>query len=250
MKAKTFVRSAVRRFGLDITRFSPAASDDARLVAMLAAHGVNVVFDVGANTGQFGEMLRAAGYAGRIVSFEPLSAARAQLAQASNGDAKWEIAEQAAIGDADGEITIHISGNSVSSSVLDMLNAHSEAAPESKYIGSESVPLRRLDRLAPQFMRPDSVAFLKIDTQGYEDRVLRGGAETIAGAIGLQLEMSLVSLYEGQRHFDELYAGLKQSGFELWGMSPAFVDPRTGRLLQIDATFFRTPASRPAAAPR
>lgn len=244
MKAKLLIRSAVRRLGLDLTRFNPAASDDARLVAMLAEHGVNVVFDVGANTGQFGAMLRAARYKGRIVSFEPLSAARAELARVSASDSSWEIADQAAIGDADGEIAIHISGNSVSSSVLGMLDAHSDAAPESKYVGSENVPLRRLDGMAPKFLRPDSVTFLKIDTQGYEDRVLRGGIETIAGAIGLQLEMSLVPLYAGQRHFDELYADLKQSGFELWGMSPAFVDPRTGRLLQIDATFFRPRASR------
>jgi FkbM family methyltransferase len=243
MKVKQVVRSAVRRLGLEVTRFSAAASDDARLVAMLATHSVNVVFDVGANTGQFGTMLRSAGYRGRIVSFEPLSTARAELARASRGDIQWEIADQAAIGATDGDIAIHISGNSVSSSVLDMLSAHSDAAPESAYVGSENVPLRRLDGMAPKFLHPQSVAFLKIDTQGYEDRVLRGGVKTLARAVGLQLEMSLVSLYEGQRQFDEMYASLQQEGFELWGLSPAFIDPRSGRLLQVDATFFRRQAS-------
>jgi hypothetical protein len=86
--------------------------------------------------------------------------------------------------------------------------------------------------------------FLKIDTQGYEDRVLRGAVELLPRAVGLQLEMSLVSLYEGQRRFDEMYVELVGKGFELWSMSPAFVDPRSGRLLQVDATFFR---SQPAA---
>ena len=33
---------------------------------------INVVFDVGANNGQFGLMLRELGYEGNIISFEPI----------------------------------------------------------------------------------------------------------------------------------------------------------------------------------
>jgi len=243
---KRLVRSTVRGLGFELTRFQPATADDARIAAMLRQHRVDTVLDVGANAGQFGQMLRDAGYQGRIVSFEPLSAARETLAKVSRLDARWQIAERAAIGDEDGEITIHISANSFSSSVLDMLSAHSDAAPESVYVGEETVPLRRLDTLAPQFLQQDSVLFVKIDTQGYEDRVLRGGTATLARAVGLQLEMSLVKLYDGQQQFDELYQELRQAGLELWGISPAFIDPRTGRLLQVDATFFRASQLLPA----
>jgi FkbM family methyltransferase len=236
---KHIVRSAIRSLGYDLKRYQPASSDSAQLKAMLSAHGINLVLDVGANVGQFGTMLRELGYRGRIVSFEPLSAERGQLLKAVEGDPLWEVAPQAAIGDEDGEIDIHVAANSQSSSALDMLDAHSVVAPESRYVGSERVSLRRLDDLAPGYLRQDSIAFLKIDTQGYEDRVLKGAGVTLAKSSGLQLELSLVPLYEGQRLFDELSERVKASGFELWSVSPVLVDPQTGRLLQVDATFFR-----------
>jgi FkbM family methyltransferase len=207
---------------------------------MLATHGVNLVLDVGANTGQFGKLLRVAGYAGRIVSFEPLSTARKQLAAAVRNDRLWEVAEQMAIGDEETEIELHIAGNSVSSSLLSMLPAHADAAPASVYVGSETVRVRKLDGAAASYLSADAVVFLKIDTQGYEDRVLRGARAVLERATGLQMELSLVPLYEGQRSSEDLLVEMRATGFELWAMSPAFIDPRTGRMLQVDATFFRS----------
>jgi FkbM family methyltransferase len=239
---KSFIKRFIRHFGFDLRRYIPASSESAQLMRMLSAHSVNLVFDVGANTGQFGHFLRGAGYCGRIVSFEPLFAAWEQLLEASRKDASWEVAPRAAIGSEDGEIEIHVAGNSVSSSVLNMLNSHINNAPESKYVGIERVPLLKLDSIAPDYFLPDSVVFLKIDTQGYEDRVLRGAKVILDRSIGLQLELSLVPMYEGQRLFNHLMEQLQTTGFDLWAMSPAFVNPRNGRLLQVDATFFRNSA--------
>ncbi len=236
---RQFLRSTLRHVGLDVRRYRPATSAEAALKAMLAFHRINLVFDVGANTGQFGALLREAGYAGRLVSFEPLSAAHLQLTKVARHDPLWEVASPMAIGSENGEIELHVSGNSVSSSVLPMLEAHSSAAPESAYVSSEKVPLRTLDTVAAAYLRPDTELFIKIDTQGYEDRVLRGAGTVLQRTKGLQLELSLVPLYEGQRQFDDLLAELQHAGFELWNMTPAFVDPVRGRLLQVDATLFR-----------
>ncbi len=206
---------------------------------MLSAHGVNVVFDVGANAGQFAMMLRKAGYGGRIVSFEALSTAYEQLQANKVHDPMWEIAPRAALGSEDGEVEIHLSGNSVSSSVLNMLDAHKRASPESAYVGSEKVPLRRLDALAMNYIRPGDVLFIKIDTQGYEDRVMQGATDSLGRAVGVQLELSLVPLYSGQKLYGEMQAQLEAMGFEVWGMMPEFVDPASGRMLQVNATYFR-----------
>jgi FkbM family methyltransferase len=230
----------LRRLGYDAHHYIPVLSPSAQQTAILRSLGINLVLDVGANAGQFGAALREAGYAGRIVSFEPLDSARQLLLAASAADSAWEVAERAAIGGEDGEIEIHVSANSYSSSALDMLPAHLRSAPESRYVGSERVPLRRLDGIAGPYLRPDSVALLKIDTQGYEDRVLDGAAGMLTRVAAVQLELSVVPLYAGQKLLPEMLERLRGLGFSLWALWPAFVEPGSARLLQVDATFLRS----------
>lgn len=236
---ESLIRQTANRLGIDIRRHRPETSDMGRLSLMLADQKIDLVFDVGANTGQFAKSLRKAGYTQQMVSFEPLSIAHVQLLNASRNDSKWDIAPRAAIGDRDGEIEIHIAGNSVSSSALQMLDSHTVAAPGSAYIGSESVPLSQLDTVACDYLKSGTRPFVKIDTQGYEDRVLDGATELLQKARGLQLELSFVPLYEGQKLFDDLVERLRTLGFSIWAIWPGFCDPHTGRMLQVDATFFR-----------
>jgi hypothetical protein len=134
---------------------------------------------------------------------------------------------------------MHVAGNSVSSSALKMLDAHLKAAPQSAYVRNEPVPLRRLDTIGADFVHPDSILFLKIDTQGFETQVLQGAPISLQKAVGLHVELSLLPLYDGQCLYDEMIARLKALGFDLWDILPGFTDPRSGRLLQADATFFR-----------
>jgi FkbM family methyltransferase len=239
MAVKSLIHRALHCAGFDLIRYDAAHSEDARLRKMLLAHQVNLIFDIGANIGQFGRHLRQIGYEGRIVSFEPLSAAWAQLRRASASDGTWEVAPRCAIGSEDGEIEIHIAGNSYSSSALNMLDSHLNAAPDSKYVGIERTPLRCLNTIGPEYLHSDSILFIKIDTQGFEGPVLQGATELLKIAVGLHLELSLVPLYENQRLFDSLTSELQSLGFEMWNCVPCFHDPRSGRALQVDATFFR-----------
>ena len=193
---KSFFKRLLRRVDLELRNFSIEKSENARFFTMLSHHKVNTIFDIGANEGQFGVILRDFGYKGKIISFEPLTNAREKLHRISQDDPLWEIAPQAAIGDEDGEIEINIAGNSESSSVLKMLDSHLEAAPSSKYIGKEKVLLRKLDTLSQDFIDDNSVVFLKIDTQGYEEKVMNGAHALMKNIVGLQLEISLVPLYE------------------------------------------------------
>lgn len=237
--AGTIVRRAANQLGLDIHRHRPERSDLGRLSLMLANQNINLVLDVGANTGQFAKSLRKVGYKKRLVSFEPLSTAHRQLLQASRHDPLWEIAPRSAIGDHEGEVEMHIAGNSVSSSILNMLDNHVNAAPNSAYVGTERAPLTRLDTIAHHYLNPETALFLKIDTQGYEDRVLDGAKALLLKARGLHLELSFLPLYEGQKLFDDLVERLQSLGFSIWAIWPGFCDARSGRMLQVDATFFR-----------
>lgn len=208
------------------------------MVAALHREGVDTVLDVGANTGQFAHDLRRAGYSGRIISLEPLSGPYASLLAATDGDALW-TAERAAVSDSTGTVTMHISANSVSSSVLPMSRVHTEAAPQSRYVADEQVPATTVDDLVARYGIDPASCMLKIDVQGYESSVLDGATETLAAFAAIRTEMSLVPLYDGQILFPTLLDRLGAAGFELWFLERGLVQPGTRRVLQVDGTFLR-----------
>jgi len=172
-------------------------------MAMLLAHRVDLVLDVAANTGQFGKTLRALGFRGRIVSFEPLSVERKRLLKTSEHDPLWDVAPQAAIG-SDGRLRLNPYSREFAKQFGTEHARDSRACSARIGICRERTgPMRRLDSLAPRYMQPESISFLKIDTQGYEDRVMIGASESLERIVGLQLELSLVPLYEGQLLFND-----------------------------------------------
>jgi len=232
------LRDLLGRAGIEVHRRTIHNSAELRLAHLLREAGIDLVLDVGANAGQYAAGLRLFGYAGRIVSFEPLSSAHEQLSCAARRGG-WEVAPRMAIGDVDREISIHLAGNSVSSSILDMLPTHESAAPGSAYVSSETVPMRRLDGVAGDYLAGARSVLLKIDTQGYEDRVLTGAAGILDRVAAIQTELSLIPLYAGQPLFDDMRRRIEAIGFELYAVFPGFVDERTGRTLQLDGFFRR-----------
>jgi Methyltransferase FkbM domain len=129
-----------------------------------------------------------------------------------------------------------------------MLDTHLAAAPESRYIATEIVPLCRLDDILDVNIAGRRI-FLKLDVQGFESYVLDGAEHVLASALALQLEMSLLPLYEGETLMPEMCQFLRGHGFELWDLRPVFRDRATGRLLQVDAVFTRKQHSREAISP-
>ncbi len=236
---RTLIKDAVHKIGFDLHRLTPSSNPTFQLLKALNRFDVDLVLDVGANVGQFASELRSVGYKGNLVSFEPLSAAHMALSEAAGRDPKWRVHPRGAIGDHDGEIEINIAGNSVSSSVLPMMESHSSAAEGSAYVGVESVPLRRLDSVAPTYLAKSRRPFLKTDTQGFEWQVLDGAVATLPKIRGILCELSLVPLYEGQRLWMDMIQRLESESFTLWSIQKGFTDPRDGRTLQVDAIFFR-----------
>lgn len=237
---KKTIKKLSRSLGIDLKRYNIQTSEAAKMQRLLAYHNIDLVFDVGANIGQYAKLLRELGYSGRIVSFEPLSSAYSQLKAVSKKDPLWEIAPQAALGNQEGEIIINIAGNSQSSSALPMLDAHLESAPESAYSGSETVKLSRLDIIAKDYIKSETKSiFLKIDVQELEKQVIEGATAILPLVKGIKLELSLVPLYKGQVLFKEMIDIVEKLGYELYGIEPGFTDEKTGRMLQMDGIFFK-----------
>jgi Methyltransferase FkbM domain len=126
------------------------------------------------------------------------------------------------------------------SSVLPQSALLRQVSPSSAVIGKETVPLRRLDDVAGAYLQPDDRVFLKIDTQGYEADVLAGAEQLLGQLTGVQLEMSLVALYEGERPFRAMLDQLAALGFEPYLFLPGYFERKLARQLQLDGVFMRS----------
>jgi FkbM family methyltransferase len=229
-----------RGTALQLSRYYPDRDWKRQFVKQLEARQVDAVFDIGANSGQYSNGLRRAGFKGRIISFEPLSGPFSLLEKNASKDPLWDY-RRCALGDIDGTISVNVAGNAgESSSVLPMLKRHQDAYPPANYIATEDVPIYRLDTVAPEILRSTDVTFLKIDVQGFEKHVLAGGKSTVNDrCVGMQLELSFLPLYEGGMLIHEALDLAYSLGFALTGLLPCFVDPRNGEMLQADGIFFR-----------
>ena len=212
--------------------------DLVRRFKLLNHFGINKILDVGANVGQYASLMRKFGFQGQIISFEPMRAAFAALTSAASLDPLWKP-NHFALGDADTESEINIAGNSISSSILEILPLHQTVAPKSVFVQKEKIVVKRLDSVFSDFYQQGDKILLKIDTQGYEKRVLQGGEKSLADVKGVQLEMSLVELYKGETLFTDMIAFLKERSFQLYSLEPGFSNYKTGQLLQMDGIFYR-----------
>jgi FkbM family methyltransferase len=227
------VQESIHHAGIDVT----AGPFRYRVVHAMRQRGIVDVLDIGANTGQFAETIRRAKVRGRIVSVEPLEAAFEQLSARAARDPLWTV-ERAAASARAGALTINVSDNSVSSSVLPMLERHARAAPSSRYVRTEEVAATTVDELVSTHGLTPASTLLKIDVQGHELSVLEGAAKTLSQFGAVRTELSLVPLYEGQALLPEIMAHLDEHGFELWVLESGLTDPTTRRQLQVDGTFF------------
>jgi FkbM family methyltransferase len=144
LRATAAAKSTIRRIVRGLCyKIIPVATWFTAVQRRLLA-GTRLLVDVSGNTGQYGELVRFLGYAGPIVSFEPQSAVYAVLRQRAAADRNW-VTRQVALGADAGEALLRISGNSVSSSLMDIRTEHVRAAPRSVTVATEPVVVSTLD---------------------------------------------------------------------------------------------------------
>ena len=237
-----FAHAALHRIGVDLIRYSSTNFFELRRQRFIEDCGINVVLDGGANTGQYALDLRARGYEGRIVSFEPEADSFQRLAAAAESDARWTCLN-VALGDTDDRATINVSRNSWSSSLLPMSERHLSHASDSAYVRTQEVSVVRLDSVAPDVLSADGDrVLLKLDVQGFELPALRGAGKTLERVSLVEAELSFVPLYGGQATIEDVVGHLSQRGFDLVWLEPGSCEERSGHVLQADGIFARSSA--------
>ncbi len=195
------------------------------------------VLDIGANIGQFAISINAVLSEAQICSFEPLPDCFAEL-QVRMKHARHFAAFNVGLGDRSGTLSFERNASTASSSFLKMTDIHKAAFPFTRDSQQTQVRMERLDDIAQQLNLKDPM-LVKIDVQGYEDRVLSGGQQTIQHAKVVIIETTFAELYDGQPLFDDIYRILTSWGFAYAGSLNQLVDPRDGKILQADSIFVK-----------
>jgi FkbM family methyltransferase len=219
----------------------PVLYEQEFLTRFLREFAVDCVFDVGANVGQYGQMLRTrAGYTGHIVSFEPIPEVADELRRAAREDPHWHV-EEVALSNEPGAATFNVMEHSEFSSLLRPSQQQGAVVADLNTIVRQ-VPVR-LDTVAAMhekyerllgFRRP----FLKMDTQGNDLAVVNGAGDRLTRFVGLQSELAVQVLYEGGTRFTEAIATYEGLGFRLSAMFPN----NTGHfpdVLEFDCVMYR-----------
>lgn len=180
------------------------------------------------------------------VLFEPDPRALAAL-QAECGD--HLVVLNSALSDAAGPLTLYLCKKQEVSSVYrpntDCLRVFPDA---DRFDVIEEITIDA-DTLANQLEQSGvaDVDFVKVDTQGHELAILRGG--DLRRVVGLELEVEFAPLYSGQPLFGDVDSYARREGFELYDLRRTYwkrkesagATGEKGQLVFGDALYLRSP---------
>jgi FkbM family methyltransferase len=208
--------------------------------------GIERVLDIGSNSGQFAQKLRSFGYLGLIYSVEPQAAAYLELLRNASGDLRWFPLARQGAGSKPGFLDLNVAENGWSSSLLEVHDNHLRAERTTRIVGRERIYVASAGALLDPALMADIEA-VKIDVQGYEDRVLDGYAPQLDNVRLLMLELSMVECYRGARNLFALDERLtRHHGFARVSLEPAYYDDVSGVVQQYDGIYHRPERPRKA----
>ena len=234
---RKLVKSGFNQAGFDIIR---RENSPAQTLLGLQSRPIHTVIDVGANTGQFAREISNFFPNARLFCFEPLPAPFEALSAWAKTQHGRVTPINLAIGEKEGEAEMFLhQDHTPSSSLLATTKLNEQYYPFTKEQKRISVKQTTLDAALYKVQAELSAELLiKLDVQGYEDRVIAGGSTTFARASTCILEVSLDNLYEGQANFKNLLMRLDKFGFHYVGnLNQAYGDD--GHCIFLDAVFTR-----------
>jgi len=237
---KSLIKSIFRLAGLEIgfTRSNVINNTELkRENKWLMDNQFHTIIDIGANEGQFAQKARKLFPNSKIISFEPIPSVYQKLKENFQEDKNF-CAFNVGLGKKKECVKLTLNEYTPSSSILKMEHhtEHFNFAVEQNEI---EVQIDLLDNYQNEFdvTKPYLV---KIDVQGYEDRVIEGGKSVLENAQMIITEVSFTSLYHGQVPFGHIYSVLLDLGFKYVGNYEQLHSPVNNEILQADAIFVKS----------
>lgn len=202
---------------------------------------IGVLIDVGAHDGAFAREAIARFQPERYIGFEPLPEYAGALwrDEAINTPGKDRRVFMKALGE---EPALHMPlmrcSHAPSSSLLDLApGAGQQYGIHMQEAARVDVSVQSLDNMC-RSLDVEEIALLKIDVQGYEARVLRGGAEALRRARWVVIEILYCQHYEGQSTPAEIHGLLSDAGLEFFSVLRRH-RASTGEVLEADVLYGR-----------
>jgi FkbM family methyltransferase len=195
------------------------------------------VIDVGANVGQFAVASTRLFENATVIPIEP-NPRIVDMLRTNLPAGVRENVLMTAVGDTIGTAVFHVNRDSQVSSLLQLGSDRLGSFPRSTVVEEITVPVTTLDALFADRTLAAPI-LLKIDVQGFEDRVITGGATFLARVDWVLMEVSFSKLYEGERDFTSIIELMRSRGFRFVRPMNFHVSPKTNEIIEMDALFFR-----------
>jgi FkbM family methyltransferase len=210
-----------------------------QMVSMLAQQGriPSTVLDVGANVGQFAVAAAKLFPNAKVYSFEPVPSSIEELRK---NVSKLEnvTVYPFALGDAEGEVTLHVAADSRQSSILPTTETGIGLISTAQETDVITVKISTLDRVfaGVEFQPP---VLLKLDVQGYEAQVISGGEQTLKRVNYVVAEAPFEPTYKGEAEFMDIVRMMEEQSFRFEGPISCYSPQGGSRVVEIDALFVR-----------
>jgi FkbM family methyltransferase len=186
-----------------------------------------IVFDVGANIGDYSMLVRRHLPSALIYAFEPAEPVYRQLTQNLNarGDVK---AKSYNIGFSDAEKDVELYSYAIEGREISLLASLDRRLPtqvlETRISSSERIQTKTIDGFCAD-NAIDRIDFLKLDVEGHELAILRGAGRLLAsGAISMiQFEFGPANIYSRTYFYD--FWSLLSGDYDLYRIIPRGMVP-------------------------
>lgn len=224
-------------------RLVPTCKDgylDRAREAVLKGNHVELLIDAGAANGDWALHKTPSAFKGQILSIEPQESRLIELREKADRNPRWHVAP-VALGEEEAVMNLHVSANQDSSSLL------SSTKDGVTYFGDVIVEVglqretrvARLDQVVREIELEGLSSWVKMDVQGFEDRLIRGAPDTLKHAQVVEVELIGVPAYSGGARMGQVLTMLVELGFELTTLDHIGYNEKRGVFVTADALFTR-----------